>query len=72
MHRNSLPRLEYLVSLNSHKIKKLWNHSQLKKQENLAEAASNKTDLFNVIDTELKMEIVIKDEYEGIKSGCKQ
>ena len=64
MHRNSPPRLQYLVSLNSKKkknitkMKKLRNHSQLKEQEDSPEAANNESDLCSLIDTEFEREIV--------------
>ena len=39
-------------------MKKLRNHSQLKEQEDSPEAANNEKDLFRLIDTEFKKEIV--------------
>ena len=39
-------------------MKKLSNHSQLKEQENSAEAAKNKTDFYSLIDTKFKEEIL--------------
>ena len=53
-----------MVSLNSQKkkkisaIKKLRNHSQLKEQENSLGAANNEAELYSLIDTEFKREIV--------------
>jgi len=39
-------------------MKKLRNHSQLKEQENSPEAGNNETELFSLIDTKFKKEIV--------------
>ena len=39
-------------------MRKLRNYSQLKEQENSAEAAKNDTDLCSLIDTEFKRKIV--------------
>ena len=39
-------------------MKKLRSHSQLKEQENSPKAANNETDLFSLINTEFKKEIV--------------
>ena len=36
------------------KMKKLWNHSQLKEWENSAEGANNETDLCSLTDTKFK------------------
>jgi len=53
-----------LDSLNSQrkenitKMKRLRNHSQLKEQENSPEAVNNEIDLFRLIDTVFKREVV--------------
>ena len=39
-------------------MKKLWNHSWLKEQENSPEAANNETDLCSLTDTEFKRKVV--------------
>ena len=39
-------------------MKNLRKHSQLKDQENLPEAANNVTDLYSLIETEFKREIL--------------
>ena len=39
-------------------MKKLRKHSQLKVQENSPEAANNETDLYSLIETEFKREIM--------------
>ena len=44
-------------------MKKQRNHSQLKDQENSPEGTNNETDLFSLVDTEFKKEImkILKD-----------
>ena len=39
-------------------MKKQRNHSQLKDQENFPEGTNNETDLFSLIDTEFKKEVM--------------
>ena len=39
-------------------MKKQRNHSQLKDQENSPEGTNNETDLFSLIDTEFKKEVM--------------
>ena len=54
-------RLAFLNSQkkkNIRKMKKLRNHSQLKKQENSPEAANNEIDLCSLTDNEFKREVV--------------
>ena len=64
MDRNSPPKLQYFVSLNSQKkkekrkMKKLGNHSQLKEKEKSPEAANNETDLCSFIETKFKRQMV--------------
>ena len=50
-------------------MKKQRNHSQLKDQENSPEGTNNETDLFSLIDTEFKNEVmkILKELRKAIK-----
>ena len=52
-------------------MKKLRNHSQLKKEENSPEVAKNETDLCSLIDIEFKREVVkiLKELREDMNSN---
>ena len=73
---NSPPRPEYIISSpkpterNKSKMKQR-NHSQLKDQEHSPERTNNEADLFNMIDTDFKQEImkILKELRRGINGN---
>ena len=52
-------------------MKKYRNHSQLKQKENSPEGANNETDLYNLIDTKFKKEVmkILKELRQAINSN---
>ena len=55
-------------------MKKQRNHSQMKDQENSPEGTNSETDLFNVIDTDFKKEVmkILKKLRKAINRSVKR